>query len=52
MKNCDMCNVCAWFCSVVVCRANDINRYDCEIGRTGIRSLGTGSHSSFIILIK
>jgi len=36
----------------VECRANDINRYDCEIGRTGIRSLGTGSHSSFIILIK
>ncbi len=37
---------------VNTCRANDYNRYDCRIGRIGIRSSGSDGHFHFIILIK
>jgi len=37
---------------VSLCRANDYNRYDCRIGRTGVRSSESDGHFSFIILIK
>jgi len=35
-----------------LCRANDHNRYDCRIGRIGIRSSGSDGHFHFIVLIK
>ena len=35
-----------------LCRANDYNRYDCRIGRIGIRSSGSDGHFHFIVLIK